>query len=246
MVRILFPDPADGKPLVFFLAAEEFLARHSAEDCLLLWRVPPTVIVGRNQDMESEADISFCRDNGISIYRRKSGGGCVYADSGNLMVSAVVGGTDRMFVFSRFISQLALCLRKAGFDAWPSGRNDITVDGRKVSGSAFYSTGFRNIIHATLLCNVDLDMMQHALTPPPGKLSSKGISSVRQRVANLSESGDADMGRIAGMLSGMFCSGERTLTAGDMEQIGRLMESYLDPAFILGRSRIRKKSDSSN
>ena len=103
---------------------------------------------------------------------------------------------------------LALALRRQGFDAWPSGRNDILVSGRKVSGSAFYSIGSRNIIHATLLCDVNLDMMQNAVTPPPEKLRKKGIASVRQRVENLSAFSPTDIAVIRESLAGFFCDGE--------------------------------------
>lgn len=235
MVHILFPEQVCGRPLPFFLAAEEYLARSGRDDCLFLWQVSPTVIAGRNQDMESEVDMDFCRAEGIDICRRKSGGGCVYADMGNLMVSAVVGGNDRMFLFSRFISLFALCLRNCGFGAWPSGRNDITVDGRKVSGSACYGIGCMNIIHATLLCDADISRMQKAITPPVEKLRPKGITSVRQRVANLSEFARVDMQSLQTAIVRTFCDGERTLTSADMAAIGHLMASYLDPAFISGR-----------
>ena len=130
MLNIRFPVPVEDRPLVFFLAAEEYLARNSDEDCFLLWQVGPTVIFGRNQVMEAEVNMPFCREHGIRMFRRKSGGGCVYADKGNLMISAVSSGNDKPFIFEKFISALALALRRQGFDAWPSGRNDILVSGR--------------------------------------------------------------------------------------------------------------------
>lgn len=235
MKNILFPSHQTDRPLAFYLAAEEYLARNSDEDCLLLWQVGPTVIFGRNQNMEAEVNEPFCRQRGISVFRRKSGGGCVYADMGNLMISVVTGGNDKSFLFDRFISSLALFLRKQGFDAWPSGRNDILVGGRKVSGSAFYSTGYRNIIHATLLCDEDLDTMQMAITPSEEKLRLKGIASVRQRVANLSEFGIADIGALRSALVEFFCDGEKVLEVSDIVRIESLMAAYQDGNFISGR-----------
>ena len=112
MLNIRFPVPVEDRPLVFFLAAEEYLARNSDEDCFLLWQVGPTVIFGRNQVMEAEVNVPFCREHGIRMFRRKSGGGCVYADRGNLMISAVSSGNDKPFIFEKFISALALALRR--------------------------------------------------------------------------------------------------------------------------------------
>ena len=245
MLNIRFPVHVEDRPLVFFLAAEEYLARNSDEDCFLLWQVGPTVIFGRNQVMEAEVNVPFCKEHGIRMFRRKSGGGCVYADRGNLMISAVSSGNDKPFIFEKFISALALALRRQGFDAWPSGRNDILVSGRKVSGSAFYSIGSRNIIHATLLCDVNLDMMQNAVTPPPEKLRKKGIASVRQRVENLSAFSPADIAVIRESLAGFFCDGERLLSDTDIGNIERIAESYMDENFIL-YGKISHKNDDRN
>ena len=239
MKNIVFPPQETVRPLVFYLAAEEYLARNSEEECLLLWQAGPTVILGRNQDLEAEVNMQFCGRNGIDVFRRKSGGGCVYADRGNLMISVVTGGNDKPFLFDRFISSLALFLRQRGFDAWPSGRNDILVGGRKVSGSAFYSTGYRNVIHATLLCHEDIDTMQMALTPSGEKLRSKGISSVRQRVANLSGFPGSGTDGLEQALTDFFCDGRKILTEADMVRIEALEQEYLDEKFIAGRRRAR-------
>ena len=235
MKLVVFPEPVEDRPLVFFLSAEECLARTCGEELLMVWRVPPTVIFGRNQDMEAEVDVPYCRQEGIMLFRRKSGGGCVYADKGNIMVSAVTSGNDKTFLFDRFISTFALFLRKQGFDAWPSGRNDILVSGRKVSGSAFYSLGRRNVIHATLLCDVDLGKMQRAITPSREKLLAKGVASVRQRVANLSNFAPVDIAAMEQAIAGFFCDGERMISGKEMEDIGRIMAGYLDEGFITGR-----------
>ena len=258
MKQVLFPrqsgGPADRcreggaprtRPLAFYLAAEEYLARNFREDFLMVWRVGPTVIFGRNQDMEAEVNVRYCREAGVQMFRRRSGGGCVYADEGNIMVSSITGGYDKAFIFSRFISSLALFLRTRGFDARPSGRNDICIQGRKVSGSAFYSAGWRNVIHATLLCNSDIGRMQMAITPSEEKLGAKGIASVRQRVANLSEFGKADTEALEEGLVRFFCDGNMELGEEDVERINAIMEGYLDDGFIHKgrRHRAERKKD---
>ena len=141
----------------------------------------------------------------------------------------------------RVLIQTSVFLRKRGFDAWPSGRNDILVGGRKVYGSAFYSTGYRNVIHATLLCHEDIDTMQMALTPSGEKLRSKGISSVRQRVANLSEFGEADIGALRAALTEFFCDGETVLEEDDIVRIES--PAYLDGNFIAGRKHWPQADD---
>ena len=231
---VVFPGDAAGRLLVFYLAAEEYLARKRDGTFFFLWKVPPTVIFGRHQDMEAEVNVPFCECNGIRMFRRKSGGGCVYADEGNLMVSFVTGGNGGTRLFNRFISAMAQCLRDLSYDAVPSGRNDILVSGRKVSGSAFYGLGGRDIIHATLLYDVNLEMMQNAITPSAAKLGSKGISSVRQRVANLNDFHAVGLPAIGKTLKDRFCSSLLTLSGDDMAAIERIMEPYLDDKFIKG------------
>ena len=177
----------DGKErsLVFYLAMEEYLARYTEDEAFFVWQVPPTVIIGRNQVMAAEVNLPYCRANGIRVFRRKSGGGCVYSDRGNLMVSCVVSGKDVPFLFENYIRRLALCLRRAGLEAEVSGRNDILVSGKKVSGNAFFSIHGRNVMHGTLLFDCNPEQLENALTPSGTKLQSKGVSSVRQRVGCL-------------------------------------------------------------
>ena len=199
----------------------------------MLWQVAPSVIAGRNQDIEAEADMPYCIANGINVFRRKSGGGCVYADPGNLMISAVNSGNDKPFVFERFICTLALAFRKMGIDAWPSGRNDILVSGRKISGSAVYCIGSRNIVHSTLMYDVNLERLQKALTPSKEKLASKGISSVRQRVTNISGLTGLSLPEVESFLTGFFCDGEKILTDIDVVRIDEIMKTYADDGFIV-------------
>lgn len=105
MEHIILPEEGDRR-LVFYLAMEEFVARNVGEDAFFLWRVAPTVIIGRNQSLEDEVDTGYCAENGVQVYRRKSGGGCVYADKGNLMISAVTGIHGTADAFGSYLSHL--------------------------------------------------------------------------------------------------------------------------------------------
>ena len=182
-----------GLPLQAYLDAEQTLAARFAERAaeqqqaglFMVWQSPPTVICGRNQVVDQEVNLAFCREKGIAVVQRKSGGGCVYSDQGNVMVSMIVKPGPVEEVFPRQMERIAGFLRSLGLAAGVSGRNDILVDGRKVSGNAYCKTPHADIVHGTLLFDVDFDTMEKAITPSVAKLARHGVASVRARVANL-------------------------------------------------------------
>ena len=185
---------AGNRPsLSFFLEVEERIASHYPElpeevkegGLFFVWQSPPTVICGRNQDIGSEVDMDLCREKGIEVVRRKSGGGAVYSDSGNVMVSFILKRGEVADTFMSVLGRMARFLRGLSLDAEVSGRNDILVGGRKVSGNAFFQAPGASIVHGTMLFDSDMEVLGKVLTPSGEKLSSHGVSSVRQRVANL-------------------------------------------------------------
>lgn len=174
-----------GQPLAWYLDQEIRLAQTATEDLFFCWRVKPTVIFGRHQQREAEVNEAYCLEHGIDVVQRKSGGGCVYADEGNLMISLISTDTHSEQVFSRFIQTLAGVLQSLGLEAVTTAHNDILVGGRKVSGNACYALPNATIVHGTLLYDVNLDALEHAITPSEAKLQKHAVQSVRQRVANL-------------------------------------------------------------
>ena len=154
---------------------------------LFTWMVSPTVIYGRHQEAAVEVNEPYCREHSIAVVQRKSGGGCVYADEGNLMISFVSPSTHSEAVFAFFLDRLSRALRAKGLPAVTTAHNDILVDGRKVSGCACFTSPTGTIVHGTLLYDVNLEAMLAALTPGTEKLAKHGVASVRQRVANLRE-----------------------------------------------------------
>ena len=132
MVYIALPDE-ETRRLSFYLAMEEYVARrlNTDDDCFFMWQVRPTVIFGRNQLIEAEVNLEFCRRNGIETYRRKSGGGCVYADMSNIMFSYITRDEEVNFTFNRYINMVVLMLCKLGVEASSSGRNDILIRGAR-------------------------------------------------------------------------------------------------------------------
>lgn len=229
MRNIILPDNQE-RSLAFWLAMEEFVAKSVDEEAFFVWRVAPTVIIGRNQVLEAEVNLDYCRRNGVKIVRRKSGGGCVYADRDNIMISYVSKRGDVAEIFERYLSALTSCLCALGLKAEKSGRNDILVEGRKVSGNAFHQLPDRSIVHGTLLYNTDFDALEEAIRPPVEKLLRHGVASVRQRVGNLRDYLDpAIIGSIHALESHLvdyFSDGTLSLSADDLCVIEEMASAY--------------------
>ena len=172
------------------LALEEVMTAQADAPFAMLWRNRPAVIIGRNQNAFREFDSAYAREHGISVVRRMTGGGAVYHDLGNLNYSIFAFETDanrRYIDFAPFAEPVLTALLALGVNAEFSGRNDILVAGRKVSGSAKCVHNGRILFHGTLLFDVDFKVMSAVLTPPQAKIETKGVASVRARVANLNE-----------------------------------------------------------
>lgn len=185
----------EGLSLAEYLQKEQDLVREVEEPTLFTWIVAPTVIYGRHQQAEVEVNETYCREHGIRVVQRKSGGGCVYADEDNLMISYIEPSAfSRRFSespFTRFLNSVAQILQAYGVPAVTTAHNDILVGDRKVSGWACYTAPTGTIVHGTMLYDVDLEAMRHAITPTEQKLQKHGVASVRQRVQNLRSLTDA-------------------------------------------------------
>lgn len=233
--------PPLNQTLSWYLAMEEyvavnldkFIANSDENGVFFTWIVSPTVIYGRHQVPENEVDLEFCKEHGIQIVQRKSGGGCVYADRGNLMLSYIVKKDthNAQEVFQLFLDIVAEVLRNLGLDAVKTEHNDILVDGLKVSGNACYTLKNAIIVHGTMLYNEDFDMMQRAITPTKEKLEKHGVKSVRQRVVNLADKLDnnlvCNINALSDFLVKKLCVSQCELTQYDLEQISTLeKENY--------------------
>ena len=236
---MLYIEVPKGRRLVWYLAMEEYLAKHVVEQIFVTWVVSPTVIFGRHQVMEAEVNMAYCQTNGVAMYRRKSGGGCVYADVGNLMMSLISPNKHSEQVFQSFLDSVSGVLRDLGFAAVKSEHNDIMVEGYKVSGNACYALPTGTIVHGTLLVNVDFDALQQAITPSVEKLAKHGVKSVRQRVANLTQYAAFDsiktIERFDAHLISTLCARTRTLTREEIAAIDEIEKDYLNPQFIAGK-----------
>ena len=219
--------------LSFYLAMEEYVARHLDEpDSFFMWQVEPTVIFGRNQVVENEVNLDYCREHGIQVVRRKSGGGCVYADMDNVMLSFVTSEEHVGIAFNRFVNMVLLVFRKMGIEATGSSHNDIMIGDRKVCGTACYHVSGRSIVHSTLLYDTNMEHMLHAITPGPEKLEKKGIQSVRQRITFLKDYTSLGLDEVKAMVRDTLCVDERMLTAEEVAGIEELEQQYLREDYI--------------
>ena len=180
----------------------------------------PSEIYGRTQVVENEVNLDYCREHGIRVYQRKSGGGCVYADKDNLMLSFVTSEDNVGFAFNRFVTMVLLVLRKMGIEATGTSHNDIMIGERKLCGTACRKTAKGCIVHSTMLYDTNMEHMLNAITPGPEKLAKKGIQSVRQRITLLKDYTSLSLQEVKALIRETLCQGERMLTEEDIYIIG--------------------------
>ena len=231
--------PSDEpRRLSFYLAMEEFAARQLRfeDDVFFMWQVEPTVIFGRNQVIENEVNLDYCREHGIQFYRRTSGGGCVYADHSNVMISYITRSDEVVTTFSRYMQMLTAMLSDLGLPATSTQNNDVLIDGRKVSGNAFYHLPGYSIVHGTLLYDTDMEHMLHAITPPQTKLDKHGVQSVRQRITLLKDYTTLPLAELKTYIRDRLCDRTYSLSRTDVEAISDIEQEYLNPSFIYGKA----------
>lgn len=236
-----FPAGCTFRRAAFYLAAEEYVAHTLPEgNYLFTWRLHPTVVMGRNQVAHQEFDLDFCRSHGIDVIRRKSGGGAIFADERNIMVSLVTGAGPVEPLFAEYSRRVSDCLRALGAPTKVSGRNDILLEplgdlpGGKVCGNAFYHLSQRNIVHGTMLYDTNPALMGGALRPDAGKLRSAGVKSVRSRVALLKDYLPFGVERLEAALREHLTHITLTLSEADVRAIEAIEAGYYAPEYLLG------------
>lgn len=172
------------------LAIEEYALKrlNINEDYLLFYINQPSIIIGKNQNTIEEINTDYVEKNNIKVVRRLSGGGAVYHDFGNLNFSFITKDDgDSFHNFKKFTEPVVEALHQIGVPAELKGRNDLLVGERKISGNAQFSTKGRMFSHGTLMFDSEIDHVVSALKVRKDKIESKGIKSIRSRVANISE-----------------------------------------------------------
>lgn len=238
MKYILLPKPDTIHQLPFYFAVEEYVARHYTDDDYFIgWRVNPTVMLGRNQLIDNEVNTDYCKEHKIDIFRRKSGGGCIYADKGCIQFSYISRATNANEAFAQYMQRMADLLKGLKIDAQLSGRNDILIDGTKVSGCAFYQLSNRSVLHNSLLFDTQLDHLSNALTPAKEKLQSKGVVSVRQRVTNVATYTQLDILAFMDYVRQEICGTEvLELTEEDMKEVAEIEKELASDDFVYGKN----------
>ncbi|MDD4570740.1 MAG: lipoate--protein ligase family protein, partial [Tepidanaerobacteraceae bacterium] len=180
----------DSNDPYFNMALDEYVVKHldRSDDYFYFYQNRPTVVIGRNQNTIEEVNSEYVKNHDITVVRRMSGGGAVYHDLGNINFSFVVDYRKEDFnSIERFAKAIIKALGKFGVDAEFSGRNDISIAGKKFSGNAQYVTKKRILHHGTLLFDSDLTVLTKALHVKTEKIKSKGIKSVKSRVTNVKD-----------------------------------------------------------
>ena len=238
MKYILLPKPDTIHQLPFYFAIEEYVARHYTDDDYFMgWRVNPTVMLGRNQLIDNEVNTDYCKEHKIDIFRRKSGGGCIYADKGCIQFSYISRAVNANEAFAAYMKRMADLLKGLKIDAQLSGRNDILIDGTKVSGCAFYQLSNRSVLHNSLLFDTQLDHLSNALTPAKEKLQSKGVASVRQRVTNVATYTQLDILAFMDYVGQEMCGTEvLKLTEEDMKEVAEIEKELASDDFVYGKN----------
>ena len=219
----------------FYFALEEYamkvlLKKH--DSFFFTWEIEG-VVVGKNQLIENEVNLSYCKEQNIDIYRRPTGGGCVYADERNTMFSMVTSKKNESFSFKPYLSKIIDAMKALHIDIEFSGRNDLLYQGKKISGNAFLQNKYGMLMHGTFLYDCDLETMVRAISPSDEKLISKGIESVRSRVTNMKPF-------LNGMTQEALIKHFETyitddvyeLTDEDIKAIETLSQQYQDKAYI--------------
>lgn len=228
----------------FNLAFEEFVLRNRKNgNYLILWQNDRTVVIGQNQNAEAEINRSFVEAHDIHVVRRTTGGGAVYHDLGNLNYSFITdAGEPETLTMEVFTRPVVEALKRLGLQAEASGRNDILVEGRKVSGTAQRLAGGRILHHGTLLFDSDAEMVAGALKVDPSKFQSKSAKSVRSRIGNIRPYLQEDMDLRtfwAYLKTALAGSGfhEEQLSAVELEAVENLRkEKYATWEWNFGRS----------
>lgn len=218
----------NSKNPYYNIALEEYCLMNIdvGEDYFILWQNEPSIIVGKNQNTLEEINIKFVEDNNIKVVRRISGGGAVYHDLGNLNYTFITNiNRGEITDFKEYAKPIISFLKELGVEAELSGRNDITVMGKKMSGNAQRLHKKKFMQHGTLLFDVNMDNLVQALNVSADKIQSKGVKSVRSRVGNIRELLKEDMDidsfkeLLQRRLSNNYSSKEIVLTQNDLAKI---------------------------
>jgi len=218
----------------FNIAAEEYFLKNFDEEFLMIWQSKPSVIIGKHQNTMGEVNISFAEKNNIPVIRRISGGGTVFHDEGNINYSIITHSENRekLIDFHSSTEPIINFLKSMGLKAEFTGKNNLTIDGKKFSGNSAHVYKNRVLHHGTILFNSNIDILEKVITPPNYNISDKAVKSIRATVTNLSYLIDKEItvkefkdNLIGFLMTNVSIKGEYFLNSSDKEEIKKLIES---------------------
>ena len=223
------------KKAAFHFAAEEYIMRDikPIEPVYMLWQTDDTVMIGANQIADLEIDKEYALSHGIDIVRRSSGGGAIFTDKGTLLYTIILpynSGMDPKEVATEYFTKpVTSVLAKLGVVAMPEGRNDILIEGKKISGVAQYVQDGYLCTHGSLLFNADIDKLSRVLSVDQEKISSKALRSVSSRVTNISYySITKDISVLTNGLIESFGSGRKMFDENDIVKINKIKQDQYE------------------
>lgn len=187
----------DSNDPYFNHAAEEYVMKNFQDEAFILWINKPAILIGKNQNTVSEIKMDYVLENNIEVVRRLSGGGTVYNDLGNMNYTFITykdqNASKLENGFEKFALPVIKALQSLDVDAEFSGRNDVTINGKKFSGTAQYSIKDKLLHHGTIMYDCDMSKLSQALKAKPLKFRDRSVKSVRSRVTNITEHMKVDM-----------------------------------------------------
>ena len=245
---MLYIEP-ESKDAAFHFSAEEYIVRDYPwdEPVMMVWQADRCAMLGCNQIAQAEIDMDFAKHAGIQIIRRSSGGGTIYTDMGTLLYTVIVPYTEDRYppdiAKEDVAGPVVGALNMMGIHAVAEGRNDLIIDGRKISGLAQYIRHGRICTHGSLLYNTDLETLARVLRGDGDKIRSGAVRSVRSRVTNIIEHMDnpRSIEEFLGLFKQNLFRGrvfrERSLSEDDFVQIDRIYQQrYGNPSWTFTQS----------
>lgn len=216
----------------YYLAIEDYILNNTNEEVFFIWNIDKSIIIGKNQLLESEVNLNYIKNNNIPIFRRPSGGGAIYADNGCFMFSFITRNINKDEVYKNNLTLIVEALKKIGINVYFSGRNDLMFNNKKFSGNAFYSNKNGSVLHGTFLFDTNLSELVKSITPDNEKLISKGIKSVSERVINLKDYTTFSKMEMIQYLNQEVSKEKVYLTDNEINIIKEIEKKYFDELWI--------------
>ncbi|KAB8121812.1 MAG: lipoate-protein ligase A [Candidatus Phytoplasma cynodontis] len=234
MILVKYLRKEDLKPF-FYFALEEYILNNllkKHESFFFLWKIKG-IVIGKNQIIENEVNLDFVKKNKIDIFRRPTGGGCVYNDPKTPLFS-IITKKEKDFSFKKYLCKIIDVFKKIGVNLDFNGRNDIVLGDKKVSGSSFIQNENGIIIHGTLLYDCDIDTMIRCITVDDEKLISKGIKSISSRVTNLKDhlKDNINQDQLMSFLENNLTNKVYILSTEEIKKVEKMSEKFSSPKWI--------------